>query len=445
MVVIVIVAVVIVARAGVCAYPPLIAVLAPAGTANGLRVTTAKQQQSPPPRVHPVARQRQVRTELHRALSAGLLDDAEGNASAGLPELAARDGSAEPSAGERALRRAHTSTHSPLAGLVQDGRDLAFHLADDIPASRRLSLRAALESRGWRVEYNLAAAKRLRQRAVVVLPTEAVHTRGTRVVALEEAGVHVASIEQLLQLLKHPAVYTRTEEPPPSPSESKRSISPARTSTSASQAFGWHSSRRTHSGASDADASRASAAQLVPQASPSPTQSSSSIAGGWPAWVLDASDSPSVDALSPGAAERMEAVQAAHREKAAVSARQTRLREAVVQGQVRAVKTALRDHPDDVHGQDERGRSPFWLAVLAGKAEMVELLAAAGAAIEEEAADGATALFAACHAGNQQVTQTLLELGCNPEKLTVRPTPAPPHLFTVCAPHKFAISQAETY
>jgi ankyrin repeat protein len=90
----------------------------------------------------------------------------------------------------------------------------------------------------------------------------------------------------------------------------------------------------------------------------------------------------------------------------------------------------LRDHPADVHGKDERGRSPFWLAVLAGRAEMVELIASAGAVIEEEAADGATTLVAACYAGNQQVTKTLLDLGCNPEKLMVRPTPAPDCLFT---------------
>ncbi len=390
------------------------------------------QQQPQQRRVDPAARKRQVRTELHKALSAGLLDEAEPHpSSAGMPELAARDDSA----GDRALRRAHTATHSPLAGLVQDGRDLAFHIADDIPASRRLSLRAALESRGWRVEYNIVAAKRLRQRGVVVLPTEAVHTRGTRVVALEEAGVHVASIEQLLQLLKHPAVYTRTEEPPLSPSEF--TCSPTRTRTSDSQSFGRHSSR-TNSAASDVDASRASAALLEPLASSSQTQSSSSssIARGWPAWVLDVSDTPSVDALSPDAAERMQAVQAAHKEKAIVNARQSRLREAVVRGQMRAVKAALRDHPDDVHGKDERGRSPFWLAVLAGRAEMVEVLADAGADIEEEAADGATALFAACHAGNQLVTQTLLELGCNPEKLTVRPAPA----YSTCL-HKFATSQ----
>ena len=89
-----------------------------------------------------------------------------------------------------------------------------------------------------------------------------------------------------------------------------------------------------------------------------------------------------------------------------------------------------------VHGKDDRGRSAFWLAVLAGRAEIVKLLADAGALIahtlclsltlslslsvsvclshplsvslisvcvclsgallEEEAADGSPALFAAC-------------------------------------------------
>ena len=34
-----------------------------------------------------------------------------------------------------------------------------------------------------------------------------------------------------------------------------------------------------------------------------------------------------------------------------------------------------------VHGKDDRGRSAFWLAVLAGRAEIVKLLADAGALI----------------------------------------------------------------
>ena len=152
-----------------------------------------------------------MRTELHKALSDGLLDldapvDLEAAADAQRPLLAIPGDSAPPDAGSaHALRRVHTSTPSPLACHVQDGRDLAFHLAEDIPASRRVTLRAALESRGWRVEYNIAATVRLRQRGVIVLPDRVVHTRGTRVIELEEAGAHVASIEQLLTLLNHPA------------------------------------------------------------------------------------------------------------------------------------------------------------------------------------------------------------------------------------------------
>lgn len=375
-----------------------------------------------PTQVHPVERKRQVRSELHKTLSEGLLDsEPVVGAVAGLPKLAAPGTSAAPSADSRDLHRVHTSTHSPLAGYVQGGRDLTFHLVEDIPASQRLILRSALESRGWRVEYNISAATRLRQRGVIVMPDQIVQTRGTRVVELEQAGVHVASIEQLLKLLKHPAGYKRVQDP--QPSESKNS--PTRISRSASQTseLKGNSSRRTHSGALDTDASRASVAQSGPVASPSPTQSSWSIPGGWPAWVLDVSERSSIDELSPHAAERLEAVQAAHKEKSIANARQRQLREAVVEGELRAVKAALRDHPDDVHGKDERGRSAFWLAVLSGRAEMVELIADAGAVVDEEAADGATALFAACHAGNQEVTQTLLDLGCNPEKLTVRPMP----------------------
>ena len=61
--------------------------------------------------------------------------------------------------------------------------------------------------------------------------------------------------------------------------------------------------------------------------------------------------------------------------------------------------------------------------MLAGEAELLEVLADAGADIEEEAADGATALFAACHAGNQEVVQALLDLGSNPEKISVSTMP----------------------
>ena len=145
--------------------------------------------------------------------------------------------------------------------------------------------------------------------------------------------------------------------------------------------------------------------------------------GGWPSWVLEVSESPSAEQLSPREAERLEVAQTAHEERIIVHARQATLREAVLQGQLRRVKAALRDHPDDVRGKDEHGRSAFWLAVLAGEAELLEVLADAGADIEEEAADGATALFAACHAGNQEVVQALLDLGSNPEKISVSTMP----------------------
>ena len=110
------------------------------------------------------------------------------------------------------------------------------------------------------------------------------------------------------------------------------------------------------------------------------SQSSSASSGGWPAWVLDAER----DTDRGRDSDRVAATQAVHTDREVVKARQARLREAVVQGDRRAVTAALRHHPDDVHGKDDRDRSSFWLAVLAGRAEMVELLANAGVLIEEQ-------------------------------------------------------------
>ena len=95
--------------------------------------------------------------------------------------------------------------------------------------------------------------------------------------------------------------------------------------------------------------------------------------GGWPSWVLEVSESPSAEQLSPREAERLEVAQTAHEQRIIVHARQATLREAVLQGQLRRVKAALRDHPEDVRGKDEHGRSAFWLAVLAGEAELLEV------------------------------------------------------------------------
>jgi hypothetical protein len=401
--------------------------------AKQLRASPAKPSASSD-NTHPTVRKRQIRSELHRALSRGLLDaEAEVDQVAGLPKAVKLGDFVSQFASNPALRRVHTSTHSPLMGHVADGRDLAFHLAQDIPAARRLKLRTALESRGWRVEYNLGTVTRLRQRGVIVLPDEAVDRRGARVIELEEAGVHVASIEQLLKLLKHPAGYTRTEEPPPSPPK-PRAKRTGSSSTAAQSGSGLKRtpSRSRSSAASNDDASPTSRASGSP-GSPAPragspasqTQSPSSMSGGggWPSWVLEVSESPSAEQLSPREAERLEVAQTAHEERIVVHARQATLRDAVLQGQLRRVKAALRDHPEDVRGKDEHGRSAFWLAVLAGEAELLEVLADAGADIEEEAADGATALFAACHAGNQEVVQALLDLGSNPEKISVSTMP----------------------
>jgi hypothetical protein len=134
--------------------------------------------------------------------------------------------------------------------------------------------------------------------------------------------------------------------------------------------------------------------------------------------VLQASESPSEAELSPREFERLKKVRVAREEREAAKARQATLRELIKEGSrsIRKVKLAVSEHPEDVNGKDEHGRSMFWLAVLGGHADLLEVLANAGASVDEEAADGATALFAACAAGNRAVVETLLELGCNPER-----------------------------
>jgi hypothetical protein len=173
----------------------------------------------------------------------------------------------------------------------------------------------------------------------VVLPDAIALTRGSRVVELEEGGAHVASITQLLRLLQRERVRETDREAQSPVAASGSSSDRGRDRGSDRGSDRGRQSQPQEERSSRRASSRDSIGSLASQ-----SQSASSMSGGWPAWVLDSEREIERDRDS----ERVAAVQAAHAEREAVKARQARLREAVVQGERRAVTAALRHHPDDV-------------------------------------------------------------------------------------------------
>jgi hypothetical protein len=89
------------------------------------RATTERSRQLPGPRAaskkpedasHPSHKKREVRADLQKSLSAGLLHDPAALQPVGRPSLAVRR--REEFGGDPSLRRVHANTHSPLAGHI---------------------------------------------------------------------------------------------------------------------------------------------------------------------------------------------------------------------------------------------------------------------------------------------------------------------------------------
>lgn len=89
------------------------------------RATTERSRQLPEPRAaskkpedasHPSYKKREVRAELQKALSAGLLHDQTALGPVGRSSIAVRR--REEFGGDPSLSRAHANTHSPLAGHI---------------------------------------------------------------------------------------------------------------------------------------------------------------------------------------------------------------------------------------------------------------------------------------------------------------------------------------
>ena len=324
----------------------------------------------------------------------------------------------------------HTHGHSPLTWSTKEGRRLVWHIGEEIPSKHRMQLREELERRGWRVDYNLGAVTRAAGRGVVVLPDAVVATRGTRIIELEEQGVHVASQRQLVQLLQHKDGLQRKQAPAPAPASLRRSRSITGSPRAAgglarskSSALGTSPLARTRSvAAGRADVAPSSAPAGLTRRSRTVSAmpgirlgggltagTSTAEPGGWPNWVVEAAQTTPRGQLTPEEAEKRESLRQANEAKEAARGRQKVLREAVVGGERRRTAELLRAHPEDVEAPDEHGRTLFWLAAAAGQTEVLQELADNGARVDAAAEDGATALYAACHRGARDTVRNRLQ------------------------------------
>ena len=248
--------------------------------------------------------------------------------------------------------------HSPLAArLYSDPESLVIHLSSDLPPATALRLRNALVRHGLALSYSLPEVVAAGECGAVVVANAVVAERGLRVQDLEQQGVHIASVQQIVALLRH-ARDEWGHSPKPRPP----------------QASGAHLNR---------------------------------VCSGPQEGVVTAT-------TCAVEARHQEGVQ---RALAALQQQQS-LRQAAAAGKLQEVRLMLRKNPELVNGADEQGRSALWLAAAAGQLEVVAEISKLGGNLDHVDADGASALYAACHRGATEVAQELLELGCNPEVVT---------------------------
>jgi len=107
----------------------------------------------------------------------------------------------------------------------------------------------------------------------------------------------------------------------------------------------------------------------------------------------------------------------------------TALHAAAMKGRVAAAELLLDAAPEGVNTTDVLGRTPLMLAATAGSVDTLHLLAGRGAALDQTADDGKTALHWAVIAHRPRAVEALLKLGCSTDKVDLPSTdPMPrPH------------------
>lgn len=340
------------------------------------------------------------------------------------------------------------SIHSPLTAQLLSGETLLFYVSKEVPRAQRLQLHAKLLQRGHKVTYLESEAQAAATRGVVVVGTEVVPSE---VHATVPAGQTRSSAPEYATVLQLMQIFERLPRPSPAQGSTTHTSS-SRTNTITTDLSGstmTKDKRRTVSAprefCEDCDretkllyglradkplrlrwcidcAEKHPGARQLIGLEPAPERPDGPAKQlirrlGWdtpPHYTIHTDEAVLQSRLAAGrqTRKRQEKLLAA----LATSIDAARAGPNNAPANLRTVLQLLAEHPEDVHSQDEHGRTALWLASASGCLEAIEELAYSGACIDQPDHDGATALYAACHRGDAEVVDTLLRMGSNPEQ-----------------------------